>query len=148
MTMTTTIKTRALAEKIFGNMRDKTGHPYMQTLDAIAGKTANEDIACVVYLWEVLEHTDLKPMELIIEGTTMRSAYAAERAQQRKNEPYNEYLRRIVKDDELVYPAALAKADYLRNTNNYMTDDVTMISEAAHYSMTYRFLKLFHNGIW
>lgn len=148
MEMKTTINARAIAEKTFGDKRDKTGHLFMQTLDAIALQTSNEHIACVVYLWTVLEHSDLKPMDLIIKGTTMRAAYAAERAKQRKNEPYKDYLLRVSEDDELVYPAVLAKADYLRNTDNYTTDDVTMISESAFYSMTYRFLRLYHDGTW
>lgn len=145
-----TTKAREIAERVFGDTCDKTGYPYLRKLDAIAENMDDEHRASIVYLQEILENSNLKPVDLVIEGLPLRVAFAPQRIKQNEDEPFDEYLHRIANDD-LVYPIVLATADYLRNTENYSSDLITMISETAHYSMTYRFLRLYHDGkneIW
>ena len=140
-----TKKAREIALRVFGGSCDKTGYPYLRKLDAIAEHMDDEHRASIVYLQEILDNTNMKPMDLVIEGLPLRVAFAPQRIKQNEDEPFDEYLQRIA-NDKLVYPIVLATADYLRNTENYSTDLITMISKTAHYSMTYRFLRLYHDG--
>ena len=141
-----TKRAREIAQRVFAGKTDITGYPYMRMREAVAGQMKDEHTAAIALLMDVYDCSELTVITLMKEGTPMRVACALVRLKQREDELYNDYLERIVEDDELVYPVALATAAYLGNFDNYKVNTVEAIAEYAHYSTMHRFLKLHHDG--
>ncbi len=74
-------------------------------------------------------------------GLPMRVACAAYRLVQRGDESLDDYLTRIADDRELVLPAALAYAAYMREPDNYQTDKETARIQTMFYATMYCVLK-------
>lgn len=141
-----TKRAKEIAQKVFAGKTDVTGHPCMRMREAVAEQMEDEHTAAIALLMDVYDYSELTEFSLIKEGTPMRVACALSRLKQREDEPYSDYLIRLVEDDELVYPIALATAAYLGNFDNYKVNTVEAIAEYAHYSTMHRFLKLHHDG--
>ncbi len=141
-----TKRAREIAQRVFAGKTDITGYPYMRMREAVAGQMKDEHTTAIALLMDVYDCSDLTEFTLIKEGVPMRVACALSRLKQRENEPYRDYLIRLVEDDELVYPVAQATAAYLGNFDNYKINTIKAIAEYAHYSTMHRFLKLHHDG--
>ena len=139
-------RARNIARKQWGDKTDQTGHPRMVSLDRIVEQIDDpingEFIACIIYVHDLCKYRKKTPLELIQSGLPLRVAYAASRIVQRDNETLEDYLMRIVDDTELVLPAALAYAAYMREPDNYQTDKETARIQTMFYATMYCVLKL------
>lgn len=141
-----TKKANEIAQRVFSGKTDITGYPCMRMRNAVATQMKNEFTVAIALLMDVYDYSGLNYMTLMKEGMPMRVAFALCRFKQINGEPHTDYLKRLAADDELVYPVALAAAEYLSNLNNYKDNTVKTIAEYAHHSTTCYFLKLYHNG--
>ena len=139
-------RARNIARKQWGDKPDKTGHPRMDSLDRIVEQIDDsingEYIASIIYAQDLCQYGKKTPLELIQSGLPLRVAYAASRIVQRDNESLEDYLTRIADDRELVLPASLAYAAYMREPDNYQTDKETARIQTMFYATMYCVLKL------
>ena len=73
----------------------------------------------------------------IIGAVPICVACAAERILQRDDESLNDCLTRIADDRELVLPAASAYAAYMREPDNYQTDEEAVRIQTLFYATVY-----------
>ncbi len=141
-----TLKAREIAQRVFEGKTDITGYPYMHMREAVAEKMESEYTAAAALLLDVYDCSDITEKSLIGEGMPMSVVYVLYSITQRKDEPHQDYLKRLARDDDLLYPVALASAEYLGNIDNYKDITVNSIAECGYYSMKHRLLKKYHDG--
>ena len=139
-------RARNIARKQWGDKPDKTGYPRMYSLDRIVEQLDEsingEFIASIIYVQDLCKYGKKTPLELMQAGLPMRVACAAYRLVQRDDESLDDYLTRIADDRELVLPAVLAYAAYMREPGNYQTDEETVRVQSLFYATMYCVLKL------
>ena len=139
-------RARNIAKRQWGDKPDKTSYPRIYSLDRIVEKIRDplngEYIASIIYVQDLCKFGFKQIHELILEGLPMRVACAADRLVMRKNESLDDYITRVTGDRELVLPAALAYADYMREPDNYKGDKETARIQTLFYGTMYSALKL------